>query len=756
MKYGKNQWARIASLLVRKSAKQCKARWYEWLDPSIKKTEWTREEEEKLLHLAKIMPTQWRTIAPIIGRTAAQCLEHYERLVDDAQRGSLGRGKSESDGAAGEAGPSNAPSISRLPTGRPGDMDMAPETKPARPDPVDMDEEEKEMLSEARARLANTRGKKAKRKAREKQLDAAKRLAQLQKRRELKAAGVDLKPTRLKRGTMDMTKEVPYMRAPVPGFYDAQEEDRRAAQENRDTRGLGRLVEKYEHQKYEREQELERRREALKRKYVFGDPGDGEKRRGRAAPADTEDGNGLGETVAKRARLSLPEPRMSDESLQAMAKPGPQTMPSQDDPLGTGSIPASSSGRPSARIAPTGASTPSVASERHSAETPTWAEVRDRELQKITQMQKTTTPLVGGDNVGIPGGLGLQGSATPESFRDTLASPYATPSASSQSDTMSLEGSSDRDLARAEKARVDVLRRDIAKSLAALPMPENEYLLDRAGPTTTDASTEDASQNGDVYEEDAEDEAKRISREAKLRLRDVRKRALSSAALRELPLPPSQAHTDPELEGVARLIARDHVVLEILRDSESGTLSDAETAARIEHAVELDDPVEVSTAARLIEAELGRTASSNGGTYLTQDEILQELVAQDEAARRQHWTCGRDGRPHAATDADSMALVFENRSRHLVAAQSSAAKASRKLAVRFGGYEKKHSGTTDALVAIVQETIKARSELACFKWMAHTEKATLDRRIGNMQALVAGQKEIERELQQTYAELQAQ
>ena len=44
-------------------------------------TEWSREEEEKLLHLAKLMPTQWRTIAPIIGRTAAQCLEHYEKLL---------------------------------------------------------------------------------------------------------------------------------------------------------------------------------------------------------------------------------------------------------------------------------------------------------------------------------------------------------------------------------------------------------------------------------------------------------------------------------------------------------------------------------------------------------------------------------------------------------------------------------------------------------------------------------------------------
>jgi hypothetical protein len=27
------------------------------------------------------MPSQWRTIAPIVGRTAAQCLEHYEKLL---------------------------------------------------------------------------------------------------------------------------------------------------------------------------------------------------------------------------------------------------------------------------------------------------------------------------------------------------------------------------------------------------------------------------------------------------------------------------------------------------------------------------------------------------------------------------------------------------------------------------------------------------------------------------------------------------
>lgn len=48
------------------------------------------------------------------------------------------------------------------------------------------------MLSEARARLANTKGKKAKRKARERQLEEARRLAGLQKKRELRAAGIEM------------------------------------------------------------------------------------------------------------------------------------------------------------------------------------------------------------------------------------------------------------------------------------------------------------------------------------------------------------------------------------------------------------------------------------------------------------------------------------------------------------------------------------------------------------------------------------
>jgi pre-mRNA-splicing factor CDC5/CEF1 len=167
---------------------------------SLLATQVAQAEDEKLLHLAKLMPTQWRTIAPIVGRTATQCLERYQKLLDEAEAK-----EHEEMGLAGpgaEAGPSSE-DIRRL---RPGEIDPDPETKPARPDPIDMDEDgmallpsallvtdeavEKEMLSEARARLANTQGKKAKRKARERQLEEARRLAMLQKRRELKAAGI--------------------------------------------------------------------------------------------------------------------------------------------------------------------------------------------------------------------------------------------------------------------------------------------------------------------------------------------------------------------------------------------------------------------------------------------------------------------------------------------------------------------------------------------------------------------------------------
>lgn len=79
------------------------------------------------------------------------------------------------------------------------------------------------MLAEVRVRLANTKGKKAKRKQREKIIEEARRLAQLQKIRELEMAGVENIPTakeikRLRqKKDIDYNKEIPFKRD-VPQF----------------------------------------------------------------------------------------------------------------------------------------------------------------------------------------------------------------------------------------------------------------------------------------------------------------------------------------------------------------------------------------------------------------------------------------------------------------------------------------------------------------------------------------------------------
>lgn len=104
---------------------------------------------------------------------------------------------------------------------RPVKIDLNPENKPARPDPVDMDEDVKETLSEARARLANTKGKKAKHMAHEKQLKEGRRLAALQKRRKLKPAGVVGNKAHVKkRKFMDYANEIPFEKSALTGFYD--------------------------------------------------------------------------------------------------------------------------------------------------------------------------------------------------------------------------------------------------------------------------------------------------------------------------------------------------------------------------------------------------------------------------------------------------------------------------------------------------------------------------------------------------------
>ena len=72
------------------------------------------------------------------------------------------------------------------------------------------------------------RGKKAKRKSREKQLEEARRLASLQKKRELQAAGIELRQKGSRRRGIDYNKEVAFEKRPAIGFFDTAEENQRS------------------------------------------------------------------------------------------------------------------------------------------------------------------------------------------------------------------------------------------------------------------------------------------------------------------------------------------------------------------------------------------------------------------------------------------------------------------------------------------------------------------------------------------------
>lgn len=219
-KYGLTQWARVASLLPKKTAKQAKARWNEYLNPTINRSLWTKEEDEKLLGLAKLLPNQWRSIAPVLGRTPTQCVERYQELLERVLKGD-----EEEDDELKLSGPG----IETLPA-----LGNAQESLPSRPDLEDMDEDEQEMLSEAKARLGNTQGKKAKRKDRERMLAESKRISLLQKRREMKAGGINVSlelKNKKRRKEFDYNADIPHEHQPPPGLFDTSAEDERNEQE---------------------------------------------------------------------------------------------------------------------------------------------------------------------------------------------------------------------------------------------------------------------------------------------------------------------------------------------------------------------------------------------------------------------------------------------------------------------------------------------------------------------------------------------
>eukprot|EP00227_Mantoniella_beaufortii_P014173 CAMPEP_0197595674 /NCGR_PEP_ID=MMETSP1326-20131121/23444_1 /TAXON_ID=1155430 /ORGANISM="Genus nov. species nov., Strain RCC2288" /LENGTH=801 /DNA_ID=CAMNT_0043162063 /DNA_START=186 /DNA_END=2591 /DNA_ORIENTATION=- len=770
MKYGKNQWARISSLLVRKSSKQCKARWYEWLDPSIKKTEWTREEDEKLLHLAKLMPTQWRTIAPIVGRTPAQSLERYEKLLDAAcQRDE-------------DYDPGDDPR--RL---RPGEIDPNPESKPARPDPVDMDEDEKEMLSEARARLANTKGKKAKRKAREKQLEEARRLASLQKRRELKAAGIEtVKRAKRIRG-IDYNAEIPFEIKPAVGFYDTREE--KASQEdpfNEETFKPATLAELEGPRKKDLEEQL--MKQDLKRQRI---------NERHDTPSAVQKINELNDPskIRRRTKLMLPTPQVSERELEEIAKMGSSAAMDMDGSEETPGGALLTHGQTPSRFnpTPTPARTPQVGGY----------DIVMQEANNIRKLQFTQSTLLGGENpkltnsdfsgvtpkhhnTATPNPMALVGSTpqrsgatpggTPQRGGSVAGGPGATPStvagtpgrggggpgmvnATPMRDSLNIN---DTDMmypaedARAMKARKAMFRSELKDGLAGLPAPTNEYQI---------VVPELLEDDDDMEPGEAEDMDDVIARrEAVVAAEEAAElRRRSHAVQREMPRPPADS-TGPapvpgETEAEAMIAAELGLILEHDAAKYPAAYPKAQKRARdlavALPRVEVEDMV---TAAAVIERECVAVKAAMGHADADDEDYAMAAVAV-----RADWiiqaSTGKAIPKRSAAPADRVAAASAEHERLLAAMEMDAKRAS-KLEQRVGlltaGLQKRAGELSAKLGEVCAQLATKEEERASYENLYEQEQAAAPRRIESLMELAAAAVAREAALQVVYADRSAE
>ncbi|EON61287.1 pre-mRNA-splicing factor cef1 [Coniosporium apollinis CBS 100218] len=742
-KYGLNQWARVSSLLARKTPKQCKARWQEWLDPSIRKIEWSKEEDEKLLHLAKLMPTQWRTIAPIVGRTATQCLERYQKLLDEAEAredDELGLGGP----AGGETAAPSAEDVRKL---RPGELDPDPESKPARPDTIDLDEDEKEMLSEARARLANTQGKKAKRKARERQLEESRRLAVLQKRRELKNAGINIRITQRKPGQMDYNADVPFEKAPAPGFYDTQDEE---AQNERSRQAFD-----------PRKQQL-----AIKRKGDQEDDSDDRKRRkgdkggpsasfAAAAKAGQMQKIREAEQSSKRRALNLPAPQVGEGELEDIVKMGmageraSQLAGSSENEATRGLI-----GNYSGIVGSTPIRTPRAPQEEDRVA---------NEIRNARARTETQSALLGGENTPMHEGAastGYEGAApsrqqlsTPNPmatpFRQTgvngigatpMRGPGATPLRTprdnfhlNQEDGMQLVGQTPRDI----RLRENAVRNSLKGQLASLPRPkETEWELElpeeQQEPSQVQLSAEDAAE------------------------RDRRNQAIREAAER--------AEFKRQTQSVQRALPRPSAVdIDAMLKNASDISDSTESAIAQEVAVLVTNDV--------LKFGGGRVKGGSRPVEVFQDDVLDrarmeialELSAaearKDVEGLEKAWVDLHDSSQlpglagYGEDEVDTHQLMteaFDNIQDNIEKAAEQGQKVEKKLALHLGGYQARAKTLRQKIVDAAEALERARISLDTARTAQISEEAAIPSRLEALRDEVAFVSRREREAQDLY------